>query len=178
MGQSDQGLRSGKKRYQVIPRVLIFLRNMSEVLLLKGAPDKRIWANRYNGVGGHIEVDEDVFTAARREVREETGLEVADLHLRAVVNIDAGDDELGILMFAFVGWTPQRETIASNEGQLHWVPADNLPAAELVEDLTWLLPQILKMDQDTPPLFLRYCYDSDDRLVIRQAGAQPIRIGS
>ena len=53
MGKEDQGLATGKERYQVVPRVLVFLRNGADALLLKGAPDKRIWANLYNGIGGH-----------------------------------------------------------------------------------------------------------------------------
>ena len=166
MGEKDQGLRTGKKRYQVIPRVLVFLRNGSDVLLLKGAPDKRIWANRYNGVGGHVEVAEDIYAAALREVGEESGQQVSELSLKAVVNIDAGDMDLGILMFVFVGWSEQRETIPSVEGELHWVRVDRLPEEELVEDLTWLLPRVLAMDPGDPPMFLRYYYDGDDNLVI------------
>ncbi len=42
-------------RYPVIPRALIFLFTGDSVLLLKGAPDKRIWPGLYNGIGGHIE---------------------------------------------------------------------------------------------------------------------------
>ena len=38
-----------------------------EVLLLRGAADKRLWANRYNGLGGHVEAGEDVLSAAKRE---------------------------------------------------------------------------------------------------------------
>jgi len=64
----DQGTReTGRRRYQAIPRTLIFLTSRNsqtaeqEVLLLKGAPNKRLWANRYNGLGGHVEVDEDIY---------------------------------------------------------------------------------------------------------------------
>jgi len=169
MGQSDQGLGTGKRRYHVVPRVLVFLRNGNDVLLLKGAPDKAIWANKYNGVGGHVEADEDIFSAARREVAEETGLIIDALDLRAVVNIDAGEPGLGILMFAFVGATERRETTASHEGELHWLPIDGLPKTELVEDLEWLLPRILSHNDVSSPLFLHYSYDSDDQLVIRAA---------
>ena len=169
MGQNDQGLHSGKKRYQVIPRVLVFLRNGSDVLLLKGATNKRIWANLYNGVGGHIEVDEDIYSAAKREVLEEAGLSVSKLNLRAVVNIDAGKRDLGILMFVFVGWTEERETVSSNEGELHWLPANNLPGDQLVEDLTWLLPRVLNLDSGELLLFLHYSYDENDHLVIQSA---------
>lgn len=169
MGQADQGLKTGRQRYQAVPRVLIFLRNGSDVLLLKGAPDKRIWANLYNGVGGHIEVDEDVLSAARREVREETGVYVDVLNLKAIVNIDAGDDKLGILMFAFVGRINSKLVFASQEGELHWIPINDLAEYELVEDLRWLLPRIIEGPDEAGPLFLHYSYSSDDQLIIHQA---------
>jgi 8-oxo-dGTP diphosphatase len=170
MGQKDQGLKSGHDRYRAIPRVLIFLRNGDDVLLLRGAPDKRIWANKYNGVGGHIEFDEDVMSAARREAIEETGLRVDGLDLKAVVNINAGNPAVGIMMFVFVGWTEQRETSASHEGELHWLPLNQLPTGELVEDLAWLLPRVLERWDDGRPRFLYYSYDDSDQLVIETAG--------
>lgn len=172
MGGNDQGLQSGGKRYKAVPRVLIFLRNGPDVLLIKGAPDKRIWASLYNGVGGHVEIGEDVLTAARRELLEETGLKASELSLKAVVNIDAGEQNLGILMFVFVGWSDNRATIQSSEGELHWVQTDQLPEDELVEDLDWLMPRILEMPLGKPPLFLHYSYNTDDRLVIREANRQ------
>jgi 8-oxo-dGTP diphosphatase len=167
MGQNDQGLRAGKTRYQAIPRVLVFLRNGQDVLLLKGAPSKRIWANLYNGVGGHVEVGEDIYSAARRELREETGLETNALTIKAVVNIDVGDPGLGILMFVFTGWCNQRKTVDSGEGKLKWISSDQLPLTELVEDLSWLLPRVLEMDSTEQPIYLHYSYDRLDNLVIR-----------
>ena len=62
MKVTEQGARDGRRqRYQTVPRVLIFLTSANpqtgaqEVLLLKGAPTKRLWAGRYNGLGGHVE---------------------------------------------------------------------------------------------------------------------------
>jgi len=65
MPQSNQGVTND--RYTVIPRTAIFLRRGDLVLLLKGAPTKRLWANKYNGLGGHLERGEDVLSAAKRE---------------------------------------------------------------------------------------------------------------
>jgi 8-oxo-dGTP diphosphatase len=169
MGKDNQGLQSGKRRFQVIPRVLVFLRNKDAVLLLKGSPDKRIWANLYNGVGGHVEVSEDIYSAAIREVQEETGLVVSGLKLRAIASIDAGDRDTGIVMFVFVGWTEQRRVISSIEGGLHWISTEALPVKELVEDLDWLLPRLLKMKSHQEPMYLHYHYDVDDKLIIQTA---------
>ena len=90
MPVSDQGYR--EDRFQVVPRTLIFLFNEKEqVLLLKGSPNKKIWAGFYNGVGGHIEAGEDILSSARRELFEETGIDTAELRLcgQVMVEVDA-----------------------------------------------------------------------------------------
>ena len=100
MPASEQGVT--RDRYTLIPRTLIFLTRGDHVLLLKGGPEKRLWANRYNGIGGHIERGEDILTAARRELVEEAGLSVPGLRLCGVVTIDAGQ-EVGIGIFVLRG---------------------------------------------------------------------------
>ena len=77
-------------RYRLIPRTLIFLTRDGQVLLLKGAAHKRLWANLYNGVGGHVERGEDILASARRELAEETGLQEAQLWLCGVITVDTG----------------------------------------------------------------------------------------
>ena len=170
MGRSDQGVQASGGRYRAIPRALVFVFNGSDVLLLKGAPTKRIWAGRYNGVGGHVESDEDVYTAAQREIREETGLEVEGLSLCGVVNIDLGPDRAGertgILMFVFRGHSQQRAVRPSAEGALEWVPLDRLHDLPLVPDLPVLLDRIVHRGDASPLFFARYWYDGDDQLQI------------
>ena len=118
-----------------------------EVLLLKGAPTKRLWANHYNGLGGHVEAEEDVYSAALREVQEEAGLTVSQLSLRGVINIDTGSDEQGlrpgVMMFVFAGEAPAREVVASHEGELDWLPLHGLREYPLVDDLYKLIPRAL-----------------------------------
>ena len=153
MHVTEQGTReSGRQRYLAVPRTLVFLTSANpttgadEMLLLKGAAHKRLWAGKYNGLGGHVEAGEDIHSAAVREVWEEAGIAVERLTLRGVVNIDAGYDEHGqrpgVLMFVFVGAVADRALWASAEGAPEWVEIGKLQEP-LVDDLYELLPRAL-----------------------------------
>lgn len=169
MGREDQGVAISRHRYQVIPRTLCFITHDEEVLLLLGGAKKRLWAGRYNGLGGHVEAGEDIDTSVRREVREEAGLEVRDLRLRCVVHADAGDPASGILFFVFTAAADGKNVLPSSEGALEWWPVSALPVDKMVEDLPELLPKVLKMGPTDPLLFAAYSYDNGNRLVIRFA---------
>jgi 8-oxo-dGTP diphosphatase len=166
MPLSDQGVSA--HRYKLIPRTLIFLKRGDRVLLLKGAPHKHIWANLYNGVGGHIERGEDVLNSARRELNEETGLDVESLRLCGTITVDTGDDT-GIGIFVLTGEYRTGELIFTKEGIPEWVPITEIDRLPLVEDLTILLPHVLKMHSDDPPFAAHYTYDSHDKLLINFA---------
>ena len=163
MPKSDQGTTTHTDRYTVIPRVLVFVYCEEDVLLIKGAPDKRLWANRYNGLGGHVEAGEGISHAARREVWEEAGIEVLDLRLGGVVHIDLGAAP-GILFFVFSARSETRNTRPSSEGSLHWIPLNALADYDLVEDVPVLLQRLVR--DKSCPFSARYHYDADDRLQI------------
>jgi len=159
-------MRAGSRaRYQVVPRVNVFLRHGRDVLLLLGAPDKPLWAGRYNGVGGHVEQGEDALTAARREVREETGLEVRELRLGGIVHVypPAGP---GVLLFLFTGDAPSREVQPSAEGALEWIDPARIGELPVVEDLPVLLPRLLAAPAGAAPFFARSCDDGQGPLRI------------
>ena len=166
MPVSDQGL--SQNRYLLIPRCLIFITRGDFVLLLKGAPDKRIWPGRYNGVGGHVEQGEDTLTAARRELLEETGLVCPDLRLFGIVTVDTGENR-GIGMYIFRGELRSGEPTPSSEGTLEWIHKARLGSLDLVDDLPILLPHLLAMSPTDPPFSAHYWYNAEDQLEVRFA---------
>lgn len=173
MGSNTQGAAS-HERYQMIPRTLSFITSQDRVLLLKGAPTKRLWPNKYNGIGGHVERGESIYDAALREIHEETGIRsLGNLSLRGLIAVDTGPTTPGILVFVFTAQTDQQDVVASDEGTLEWVDWRALPIEDLLEDLPVLLPRILDAEsrQNTyQPFFAYYHYDEQGELVISFSG--------
>ena len=167
LGANDQGADATKNRWVTIPRTLCFILNGDAILLMKRSPHRRVFPNKYNGIGGHIERDEDPFDGAIREIKEETGLDVHDVKLRAIHNIDAGHKS-GIILFVFTAISDKREFVDNEkEGTLHWINREDLESVDLVEDLPIILERVLNMPDNAPPLFVHVSYDTHDEIRVR-----------
>ena len=137
------------RRYQVIPRVLVFVTNGDRVLLLRRSVHKRLWPGLLNAPGGHVERGEDPFAAAQREVQEETGVQVESLRLRGMIVAETGLAGSGILVFVYQGHTAAAELKAGPEGEPCWVARDELVGGDLLPDL----PQLCELVFDQADFF-------------------------
>ena len=72
MGAQAQGADATTGRWVVIPRTLVLVFEGDDVLLMKRGAHRRIFPNKYNGLGGHVERDEHPgFTEFRRAAEQE-----------------------------------------------------------------------------------------------------------
>jgi 8-oxo-dGTP diphosphatase len=173
MGAKEQGA-SGEGRWVVIPRTLSFITHGDHILLMKRGTHKRIFPGHYNGLGGHIERDEDPYQSAIREIQEESGLDVVNVRYRGTTHIDAGN-EMGIILFIFTAEATQLEVIGNEEGTLEWLHLPTLLAEIeqgngtrlLVEDLPILLPMLFGDIVRETPIFAHVSYDVADVIQFR-----------
>lgn len=171
MGAKDQGTdaKTTAGRWHVIPRTLSFVTHGDDILLMKRGLHKRIFPGFYNGLGGHIERDEDPRSSATREIKEESGLDVINVRYCGTTHIDAGN-QTGIMLFVFTAEAQSRHTIANDEGTLEWLHlptllqalANNSFTEPIVEDLPILLPRLF--GGETEPFFAHVSYDDDDQI--------------
>jgi 8-oxo-dGTP diphosphatase len=162
-----QSTRNPAGRYQFVVRTLLFIFHHDKVLLLKGAPHKKLWANRYNGIGGHVEQGESISASALRELEEEVGLtDVLNLRLRGVITINPNTNP-GVLLFLFTADAQSTAVQSSDEGTPEWVDWHSLPPESLVEDLPVLLNRLAAVQEFDPPFYAHYQYDESGALSIK-----------
>jgi 8-oxo-dGTP diphosphatase len=102
----------------------------------------------YNGLGGKLEPDEDVAAGMRREIREESGLEVDEMLLRGTISWPGfgrdGEDWFGFL-FRIEGWHGTAHA-GNHEGTLAWVPVAGLDALPMWPSDRNFLPMVFDAD--------------------------------
>lgn len=99
---------------------------------------------KYNGLGGKLEPGEDVLHGMKREILEESGLICTEIHLAGTISWPGfgkqGEDWFGFLfrITGFTGMPPEKNA----EGELCWVPIDQVLSLPLWEGDRFFLPLI------------------------------------
>ena len=111
-------------------------------------------AGKWIGLGGHLQDGETPEECVRREVREEAGLELADLRLRGILTFilpDWGNE----LTFLYTAKADAAELPDCREGILRWIPVDEADSLPLWEGDRVFLP-LLRTRPDVFSLKLVY----------------------
>jgi len=147
------------ERHRVRLVTVAFVRSDDQLLLIRNPEESRRFAGLWNGIGGHVEAGEGVQAAARRELREEAGLDVPGLRLRVVIH-ESGLLGEAFVVFVFAGRSETRRLDPAPGHEVAWHPIGALDTLPLVHDVAELLPYVFA---DGDPVFLTEIYDGGDR---------------
>lgn len=151
-----------KETHPDIRRTLLFLRRGDEILI---AMKKRgFGANKWNGVGGKLELGETVEQALIRETEEE--IDVTPTNYWQVAELDfvqdgETPDPWHMYVYAYIcdEWTGQ--PAESEEMAPEWFKLSDIPYQSMWEDDEYWLPQVLAGSKVTG----EFKFDIDDKLI-------------
>ncbi|MBN2471348.1 MAG: NUDIX domain-containing protein [Anaerolineae bacterium] len=127
----------------------VFDSTLSHVMLIH--KNRPAWqAGKVNGVGGKLEPGETPLEGIRREVREESALDIPLQDWLPVAEMQADDWRVHVFAARY-GGDPARARSQTDE-QVGWHPVAALPP-DVISNLTWLIPLCLdRMQHGTPRL--------------------------
>lgn len=121
-----------------------FVKKDGKYLMLHRSPTKRIMPDVWMAPGGHREFNEGLFACAKREVCEETGLEITNIQIRAVGNSFVKDLDQEFFFHILVAeWTGGELVPKTADGEFVWLtPEDILKLPNLLAELPSVLPHV------------------------------------
>jgi len=130
-----------------VSTVVVYARREGKVLLMHRNKEHNL--GLWTAPGGKIESGESPHETARREMAEETGLEVGDLYLRGICTLVSPLQEWSWYLFVFVTTRFQGTLKADErEGNLAWGPLEEyftdlpIPQADAI-----FAPRVLTMTE-------------------------------
>lgn len=153
----------------MIPAVLVYVQCGAFTLMIhrNGSEGKDFHSGKWNGLGGKFELDEIALETARREVLEESGLEIPLSEFQALGTLHfpnfkphKQEDWMVFVFVAKLGSTESPPTVHSqiSEGELHWVPSTDLLKLNLWPGDRHFLPWVMK----GTPFMGTLCYKGGD----------------
>lgn len=132
-------------KYKVSPLTLVFLVDNTKILTLKRSGDKKIYPNKLSGFGGKVEPGEELFSNARREFFEETGLEVKNLDFRGTFTAISNSGYIN-QVYIFVGNGYKGKVKSdTDEGTIAWMEIkDFLKSPNIVPHIPHYLNQVIE----------------------------------
>ena len=111
----------------MILATLCYLQKDGQTLMLhRVKKENDVHAGKWNGLGGKFKAGETPEECARREILEESGLLAENLILKGVITFPEFSQAEDWYAFVFVVTKFKGQLIESPEGNLNWIPNDQL----------------------------------------------------
>ena len=142
-----------KRTENVELTVLCLIQDKDRILLQNRV--KEDWQG-YTLPGGHVEPGESFVDAVKREMKEETGLDIINPTLAGIKQFPITDGRYIVLLFRADQFTG--EVVSSDEGRMEWIERAKLSEINAVDDLEELLMVI----EDPKLTEFQYIVNGDD----------------
>ncbi|MEK7649491.1 MAG: 8-oxo-dGTP diphosphatase [Patescibacteria group bacterium] len=112
--------------------------------ILLGMKKRGFGEGRWNGFGGKVELSEAIEESAKREVREEAGIEPTELEERGVLDFEFQNDPkiLEVHIFQVIAWKGVPKE--SEEMEPQWFDIEKIPFDQMWPDDRYWLPLFLE----------------------------------
>lgn len=140
----------------------VFIRKDGKWLLLKRSEKKKFAPNYIHPFGGKVDLDENPYEAAIREVREEVGIKVKNLKLEAIINELKPDknSQENWLIFHFSADYDSGEVIKTDEGEAVLLTTEEVKNSKLFPSVKSIIDSIL--DEDIGTVFTSNSYEEHE----------------
>ncbi len=120
---------------------LVYLRKDGKTLMVyRNKKRNDIHQGKWNGLGGKFEAGETPEECAIREVYEESGLKINQIQLKGFLTFPNFANHEDWYAFVFLAYDFEGNLIDSPEGDLAWIPNDEIPSLSLWEGDRIFLP--------------------------------------
>ncbi len=136
--------------------VLCLIQDGNRILLQNRI--KEDWKG-YTFPGGHVEPGESFVDAVKREMKEETGLNIINPQIVGIKQFPIENGRYIVLLFKATEFSG--EVVSSEEGEMEWIDMDKLSEVNVVEDFH----DLMKVLNDPKINEFQYTVEGDEWIV-------------
>ncbi|MEK7533716.1 MAG: NUDIX domain-containing protein [Patescibacteria group bacterium] len=142
-----------------------FVKKDGKYLMLHRSKNKKIMPDVWMAPGGKREFNESLFEAARREIKEETGLEIKNLRIKATGNAYLKDLDQELYFHFIVGdYAGGKLKQNSEDGEFMWLtPKEISKLNNLLSEIREVMPYIFTNDDKV--ISYKAVYEKGNKMV-------------